>query len=73
LIERFIESNIFFALIGKFFQVDGARYEGEFKEGMFHGQGKNKLNMNNLLILIFFDVLIGKLFYNNGDKYEGEF
>jgi len=69
----FIESNIFFALIGEFFQADGSRYEGEFKEGMFHGKGKNKLNMNDLLILIFFDVLLGKLFHNNGGIYEGEF
>ena len=37
-----IESNIFFALIGKFFQVDGSRYEGEYKEGKKHGQGNNK-------------------------------
>jgi len=42
LIERFIESNIFFALIGKHAQVDGARYEGEYKEGKKHGQGNNK-------------------------------
>jgi len=59
---------LFNTLIGKFFNSDGERYEGEWKDGMKHGQGKK----SDLLILTFFNTLIGEFFSNNGDKYEGE-
>jgi len=31
---------LFNALIGKYFYNDGARYEGEFKDGGINGKGK---------------------------------
>ena len=59
-------------LKGKIFYNDGKIYEGEFKDGKKHGQGKKSDLLNNLLILTLFNTLIGKFFCNNGDKYEGE-
>jgi len=40
----FIYSNIFVDIIGKLFWNDGSRYEGEWRDGKYHGQGKLVLN-----------------------------
>jgi len=59
-------NNIF---VGKLFYNNGGRYEGEWKDGKKHGQGKK----SDLLILTLFNnIFVGKFFCKNGDKYEGE-
>ena len=59
--------------IGQFLGKNGDRYEGEWKDGNRHGQGKKQVNtFYDLLILTLFDDSIGKQFGNNGDRYEGE-
>jgi len=64
--------TLFNAWIGKFFWNNENRYEGEWKDGKKHGQGKKRYLLNDLLILALFNVLIGKFFWNVGDRYEGE-
>jgi len=39
------------AFIGKVFRNDGARYEGEWKDGKPHGQGKKTDFLNEIFIL----------------------
>jgi len=41
----FLFFALFFMLcfIGQYFSNDGNRYEGEYKDGKFHGQGKNEV------------------------------
>jgi len=59
--------------IGKSFYNNGDRYEGEFKDSKYHGQGKKQvIKFYDLLILTLLDDSIGKWFGNNGDRYEGE-
>jgi len=60
------------ALIGKKFYNSGDIYEGKWKEGKPHGQGKKSDFLNEILILTLLNALIGKEFLNNGDRYEGE-
>ena len=64
--------TLFNTLIGTSFYNDGGRYEGEFKDGKKHGQGKKSDLLNNLLILTLFNTLIGTSFYDDGGRYEGE-
>jgi len=63
---------LFNALIGEFFFNDGGKYEGEWKDGNMHDQGKKSDLLNALLILTLFNILIGKSFHNDGNRYEGE-
>jgi len=58
--------------IGKWFGNNGDRYEGEWKDGNMHGQGKKEM-INLMIDLRLFDDSIGKWFWNSGDRYEGEF
>ena len=34
---------LYFDFVGKYFYSNGNRYEGEWKDGNKHGQGKNKI------------------------------
>jgi len=45
----------FYVLISKIFNNDSARYEGEFKEGMMHSQGKIDYLLKVLLNLMLLD------------------
>jgi len=63
---------LFNAFIGKYFWKDGNRYEGEWKDGMKHGQGNKSALLNYLLILTLFNAFIGEFFWNDGNRYEGE-
>jgi len=47
---------MFNALIGKYFYNSGSIYEGEWKDGKAHGQGKKSDFLNDLLILTLFNV-----------------
>ena len=60
---------------GKFFFDNGNRYEGEWKDGNYHGQGKKSDLLNSLLIIFFslYNALIGEYFMNDGARYEGRF
>ena len=71
-IEWFIDSNIIQYFQGKFYWKNGDRFEGEFKDGNQHGQGKKLYLLNDLLILKLFNTFIGKSFLINGNRYEGE-
>jgi len=41
----------YFASIGKIFWNDGGKYEGEWKDGKRHGQGKKRDLLSDSLIL----------------------
>jgi len=59
---------------GKQFWNNGDRYEGEYKNGIMHGKGKQtSYLLYDLLILTLFNDSKGKKFWNNGDRYEGEY
>jgi len=60
------------ALIGEYFLNDGEKYEGEWKDGKAHGQGKSIDLLNDSLVLKLFNASLGKYIWNNGDRYEGE-
>jgi len=59
---------LFNPLIGEYFKNNGDRYEGEWKNGEFNGQGKKSC----LLFFILFHALIGKIFWRRGSRYEGK-
>ena len=61
--------TLFNTFKGKYFRNIGDKYEGEWKDGKKHGQGKKR---DLLLILTLFNTFIGKYFYNDGSRYEGE-
>ena len=50
--ERFLGFRVWnYTFIGKFFHNNGNIYEGEWKDGNQHGQGKKSYLLNALLIL----------------------
>jgi len=64
--------KLFNSSLGKKFWNNGKIYEGEWKDGKAHGQGKSIDLLNDSLVLKLFNASLGNIFWNNGNRYEGE-